>query len=167
MNTRKLARYSIVAALYVVFTNLVPALSFGPLQFRLSEIMTLLAFVDPFYVGPLTLGCAIANIWSPMGIFDIIFGSLASFLALKSMTKVKNLYLASLFPAIFSFIVGLEIVILSKEPINFLVITGQIMLSQFIIVSLLGVQIYKILMKNDYLVGLIKDTNFNKKGIEL
>ncbi len=167
MNSKKITKSAIIIALYVVLTNLVPAFSYGPIQFRVSEIMTLLAFIDPFYVMPLTIGCAVANIWSPFGIFDVIFGTLATYLALRSMTKVKNIYVASIFPSIFSIIIGLEILFLSKEPINFFLVTGQIMLSQIIIVSIIGVQIFKIIMKNNYLMEILKDNKFNKNIVDI
>lgn len=152
MNVNKLVRGAMVAALYAVLTLALPA--YGPLQFRLSEIMTLLAFYNPFYIIPLTLGCAIANIASPFGIIDVIFGSLASFLALTAMSKTKNIYLASLWPAFFSIIIGLEIMFLSTEPINFFLVTGQIMLSQFIVVTIIGVPVIKAFMKNEYIERL-------------
>ena len=77
MKTNKLVRGAMVAALYAISTLTLPA--YGALQFRLSEMMTLLAYFNPFYVIPLTIGCAIANIASPFGIIDVIFGSLGSF----------------------------------------------------------------------------------------
>lgn len=149
MNVNKLVRGAMVAALYAVLTLTLPA--YGPLQFRLSEIMTLLAFYNPFYIIPLTLGCAIANIASPFGIIDVIFGSLASFLALTAMSKTKNIYLASIWPAFFSIIIGLEIMFLSTEPINFFLVTGQIMLSEFVVVTIIGVPVIKAFMKNQYI----------------
>ncbi|MDR7869868.1 MAG: QueT transporter family protein [Tissierellaceae bacterium] len=151
MNTRRLVRGAAVAAIYAVLTLTLPA--YGPLQFRLSEIMTLLAYFDPFYIFPLTLGCAISNIASPFGIFDVIFGSLASFLALTAMSKTKNIYLASIWPAFFSFIIGLEIMFLSTEPVNFFLVTGQIMLSEFVVVTIIGVPVMKFIAKNEH-IGL-------------
>lgn len=156
MSAKKLVRMSLVASLYAVLTYSLPALAYGPLQFRLSEVMTILAFIDPFYVLPLTLGCAIANIASPFGIIDVIVGSMASFLALYSMSKVKNIYLASTFPAIFSILIGLEILVLSSEPINFFLVTSQIMLSEFVVVSIVGVGFYKIIEKNKYMINMLK-----------
>lgn len=152
MNTKRLVRGAAIAAIYAILTLVLPA--YGPLQFRLSEIMTLLAFYNPVYIMPLTIGCAIANLASPFGIIDIIFGSLASFLALTAMSKTKNIYLASIWPAFFSFIIGLQIMFLSTEPVNFFLITGQIMLSQFIVVAIIGVPIMKYLIKKEYL-GLL------------
>lgn len=156
MSAKKLVRMSVVVALYVVLTLALPAMAYGPIQFRLSEVMTLLAFIDPFYILPLTLGCAIANIGSPFGIIDIVIGSLASFLALYSMSKTKNIYIASLFPTLFCILIGLEILFLSNEPINLFLVTGQIMISEFIVVSIIGVSLFKIIEKNDYMMNMLK-----------
>ncbi len=155
MNTKKLAKGATVAAIYVVLTMALPA--YTSLQFRVSEIMVLLAYYNPFYIFPLTLGCALANIASPFGIFDVIFGSLATFLATTCMSKTKNMYLASLWPTFFCFIIGLEILILSAEPVNFFLVTGQIMLSEFIIVTIVGVPVMKKLMKNRSFSKLVLD----------
>ena len=155
MKTNKLVRGAVIAALYALLTMTLPA--YGPLQFRLSEIMTLLAYYNPFYILPLTLGCAIANIYSPFGIVDVIFGSLASFLALTAMSKTKNIYIASIWPAFFSFIIGLEIMLFSTEPVNFFLITGQIMLSELVVVTVIGVPIMKNLMKNEDFNRLIME----------
>lgn len=152
MNSKKITRGAIVVALYVILTNLVPGLSYGPIQFRFSEAMTLLAFLDPFYIWPLTLGVFISNIWSPMGIVDMIFGTAHTFIAVYLMTKTDNIYLASIFPALFSWIIGLEIFLFSPEPLNVFLITGQIMLSEFIIVTIIGVPLFKLLMKNKNLI---------------
>ncbi|HHY13866.1 MAG TPA: QueT transporter family protein [Thermoanaerobacterales bacterium] len=157
MKTNQLVRASIVTALYVILTYSLPSLAYGPIQFRVSEVITLLAYIDSFYIFPLTLGCALANIGSPLGIVDVIFGTLSSFLALYCMSKTKNMFLASLWPAIFSFIIGLEILFLSEVSVNFFIVTGQIMLSQFIIVSIIGVPIFKLIKKNDYLLNMLKD----------
>lgn len=156
MSTKRLVKGGAVASIYVVLTMVLPA--YTALQFRLSEIMTLLAYFNPFYIIPLTLGCAIANIASPFGIVDVIFGSLASFLATTAMSKTKNMYIASLWPAVFSVIIGLEILIFSGQPVNFFLITGQIMLSEIVVVTLIGVPIMKQLMKNKHFEKLVLET---------
>lgn len=156
MSTKRLIRMSIIASLYVVLTYAIQPFAYGPIQFRPSEMMTLLAFIDPFYILPLTLGCAIANIGSPFGIVDVIIGSTASFLAMWSISKTKNIYLASLFPTLFCVFIGLEILIFSGEPINFFLVTGQIMLSEFIVVSIMGVTLFKIMEKNSYIMKVLK-----------
>lgn len=155
MKTNRLVRGAAIAALYAILTLTLPA--YGALQFRISEVMTLLAFFNPFYIIPLTIGCAIANIASPFGLVDVIFGSLASFLALTAMSKTKNIYLASIWPAFFSFIIGLEIMFLSTEPVNFFLITGQIMLSEFVVVTIIGVPLMKFIMRNEYIERLVTE----------
>ncbi len=155
MKTNRLVRGAAIAALYAILTLTLPA--YGALQFRISEVMTLLAFFNPFYIIPLTIGCAIANIASPFGLVDVIFGSLASFLALTAMSKTKNIYLASIWPAFFSFIIGLEIMFLSTEPVNFFLITGQIMLSEFVVVTIIGVPLMKFIMRNEYIEKLVTE----------
>ncbi|MDD7183948.1 QueT transporter family protein, partial [Peptostreptococcus porci] len=63
-DSSSIAKQAMVAALYAVLTWAIPSLSYGPIQFRVSEIMTLLAFYNPQYVIGLTVGCAIANLFS-------------------------------------------------------------------------------------------------------
>ena len=155
MTTNRLVKGAAIAGIYAVITMVLPA--YTAFQFRLSEIMTLLAYYNPFYIIPLTLGCAIANIASPFGIIDVIFGSLASFLAMTLMSKTKNIYLASIWPAVFSLIIGIEIVIFSTEPVNFFLVTGQIMISQLVVVTIIGAPLMKQLMKNKYFKKLILD----------
>lgn len=146
-----LVTQAMIAALYAALTWAIPSLSYGPIQFRVSEILTLLAFFNPQYVVGLTVGCAIANIFSSLGIIDIFVGTLASFLALFAMTKIKNIWIASLMPALSAILIGFEIVLVSPNPsiISFFVITGQIMISQFIVVTVIGVSLFKALMKNN------------------
>lgn len=154
--TRKIIFISLIASLYAALTLSIPGLSYGPLQFRVSEVLVLLAFFDPLYIPALTLGCALANLASPFGLVDVIVGSFASYLSLLMINKSKNIYIASLWPAFFSFIIGLEIYFLSSEPINFMLVTLQIAISEFVVVSILGVGIFKIIESRKDIISLIK-----------
>lgn len=121
---------------------------YGPVQFRYAELLNLLAFYNPVYIPALTLGCFITNTMSPLGLVDMIAGTLHTFISVYAMSKTKNIYLASIMPALFSFIIGLEICAISGTFANFFITTGQIMLSEFIAVSVLGILIFKLLGKN-------------------
>lgn len=147
--TQLMLKQAMVAALYAVLTWALPALAYGPIQFRLSEIMTLLAFFNPSYIIGLTIGCAIANIPSSLGPIDMVVGTLASFLALTAMSRIKNIWIASLMPALFSILIGLEILAISDTEVNFVLITLQIMFSEFVIVTLAGVPLFKVLLRYD------------------
>ncbi len=155
IDAKTITTQAIVAAVYVVLTWSVPAFSYGPIQFRIAEVLTLLAFYNSKYVYGLTIACAIANMISPFGIVDIFFGSLASFIALFMMTKVKNIWLASIMPALSSPIVALVIKLVAKDSKSFWLITGEIMLSEIIIVSIIGVPVIRQIMKNKTLKGYL------------
>ncbi|MDD3946783.1 MAG: QueT transporter family protein [Clostridia bacterium] len=81
LTTKSLTRTAIIAVVYYVVTVAVPALSYGVLQFRVGEALTLMPLVFPESVIGLTLGCFLANITSPFGWPDMLFGSLATMLA--------------------------------------------------------------------------------------
>lgn len=102
-----IARSAITAALYVVLTLLSYPLSYNMIQFRVSELMTLLVWFDPSYIPGLLIGCALANLFGTGGMIDVVFGTLASafaFLLMYFLRKIKNeklsLFLSSLCPAL-------------------------------------------------------------------
>lgn len=142
MKTNKLTLYSMVTALYVLLSLGFAQLSFGPFQFRVSELLNLLAFYHPGFVLPLSLGCAISNFFSPFGLVDVVVGTLHTFVSLKAMSRVKSDVLAALFPGLFAFIIGGEIVMLSEYKLSFFLITGQIMVSEFLL-GLVSVPLYR------------------------
>jgi uncharacterized membrane protein len=78
-----IATSAVIAALYVVLTLPFAQFAFGPIQFRLAEIMVVLPIFTPAAIPGLTLGCFLANLLNPMGpnVIDMIFGSLATLIA--------------------------------------------------------------------------------------
>lgn len=72
---------ALVGAVYAALTMALAPISYGSLQFRVSEVLCVLPFFLPETAIGLFLGCALANTISAAGILDIIFGSLASLLA--------------------------------------------------------------------------------------
>lgn len=163
MNSKNLVKSALIAAVYIALTYVFQSTSFGPIQFRVSEVLNLLAFYNSAYIPGITLGCAIANLSSPFGIVDIFVGGFHTLISLIFMSRSKNIYIASLWPAIFSFIIGLEIVILSNSPMSFAPITLSIMLSEFIICSVISIPVYKILEKNNYIKDNILSRNNSVK----
>ena len=80
LTPRSLCLSAVIAALYAALTLLLAPISYGPIQLRLSEALTLLPIVLPQAVPGLFVGCLIANLYTGM-LTDIIFGSLATLLA--------------------------------------------------------------------------------------
>lgn len=161
MNTKKLTKAAAVASIYVAMTMLLPMLGYGPIQFRISEILTLLAFYNPIYVPAITVGVAISNLASPLGMIDVIFGSLHSLISLWCMSRTKNIWHASLYPALFSFIIGAEIVLFSPEPLSFIAVSLQIMTSELIIVTLIGVPVFKILERHPIFRDIVLNPDYH------
>lgn len=81
LSVRKLAFSAAVAAVYAALTMCLAPISYGAVQFRISEALCILPFFFPYTTWGLYVGCLIANLLSPVGILDIVFGSLATLLA--------------------------------------------------------------------------------------
>lgn len=69
---------AVIAAIYVVLVFVFDYWSFGPIQFRVAEALTILLVFTPAAVPGLFIGCLIANITGGAVIWDIVFGSLAT-----------------------------------------------------------------------------------------
>ena len=78
ISVRDLTVAAVIAALYAATTLLFAAVSYGPVQFRVSEAFTLLPVLFPQAIPGLTLGCLIANLLGSATPWDVIFGTLAS-----------------------------------------------------------------------------------------
>ncbi len=79
---RFLAEAGIIAALYFALTMAAAPISFGPLQIRISEALCVLPFFTPAAIPGLFIGVVLANLaGSPLGLFDVVFGSLATLAA--------------------------------------------------------------------------------------
>lgn len=79
--TLNIAAAGVVAALYVALTFVGHEFSYMSIQCRLSEALTILPVFFPAAIPGLTLGCFIANIVSPAGPWDMLFGTLATLIA--------------------------------------------------------------------------------------
>lgn len=150
MNIKKMTRQSMVAALYVVLTILSEAfgLGYGGLQFRLSEALAILPFFNAEYTIGVTLGCFLANIASTVGVIDMLFGTLATFLVAVIMTKIKNCYIACIVPIFGMIPIALEIYLMMPNPVGFWVLLAQLMASEFVVIYIVGLPIFYILCKN-------------------
>lgn len=78
MRTKYLAEAAVIAAIYAVLTFVLAPISYGAVQVRISEALTVLPFFTPAAVPGLFVGCIAANILSPYGLPDLICGSMAT-----------------------------------------------------------------------------------------
>ena len=101
LTTNRIVKTAIVASIYAALTVGLNPISYGAVQFRLSEVLVLLAFVNADYIVGLTIGCLIANLLGPYGLADIICGTFATFVSayLIYVYKKQICYLGSIFMA--------------------------------------------------------------------
>ena len=80
---RFVALNGLIAGLYVVFTLPFANIAYGPIQFRLAEVLTVFPAFSALTIPGVTLGCFIANLINPnnLGPVDIIGGTLATLIA--------------------------------------------------------------------------------------
>lgn len=135
---KRIALSAMIAALYAGVTILLAPISYGPMQFRVSEALTLLPFCLPEAVPGLFVGCLVANVLGGFGIIDIVFGSLATLTAAWLTSKAPNVWLAAMPPVVINaVIVGTYVGILSDTPI--IVTAAYIGASEAVICYLLGI----------------------------
>lgn len=139
-NVNYLVKAGIIAALYVVLVLVFSFSSFGPIQFRVAEALTILPFFTSAAIPGLFVGCLIANILGGAIIWDTIFGSLATLLAAYLSYKLrKKMWLVPVPPIIInSVVVGILLKYAYGIPDGLLLLMGSVFLGQFVAVFGLG-----------------------------
>ena len=88
-----------IAAIYVVLTFVFAPLSFGEVQVRFAEALTVLPYFTPAAIPGLFAGCLIGNMAGGAIPLDIVFGSVATLLgACGSYALRRQKYLVPLPP---------------------------------------------------------------------
>lgn len=127
MKTRYLTKASLIAAIYIVLTLIqtlpfpLASLTFGPIQLRLAEGLTLLPLVEAAAIPGLFVGCLISNLlisyYSGFGLIDILGGSLVTLIAAYITSKMKNKYLGMIPPVLLNgLIVSIWVSYFTKIP---------------------------------------------------
>lgn len=138
-----------VGAIYAVLTYALAPISYGPVQFRVAEALTLLPVLLPESIPGLFVGCLLANLLGGYGPLDVIFGSLATLAAANFTWRWRhNRYLAALPPVIFNgVIIGIILYVQINAPL--LPTMGYIALGQAGACYVLGLPLMKALDKID------------------
>ena len=158
---------AIIAALYAVLTWILAPISYGAIQFRLSEVLILIAVFNPKFIPALIIGCFIANTTSSLGWYDMLFGTLATTIALIPMIFIKKidisslmkLIIASILPVISNaFIVSIELGIAFDmfQPVVFWYNVLTVGFGEAVVLYLVGVPLFIGLSKNDAIVTLLE-----------
>ena len=164
MNRKKRINYivtgAVIATLYAALTYLcnVFGLAYGPIQLRLSEVLTILPLFTPAAVPGLTVGCFISNIGS-FNVADLLFGTLATLVAailtryLRNV-KIKDLPFFAFLPPIIinAVVIGFEIAVFYLDTKNFLwgflISAFEVGLGQTIVCLCFGIPVYYVIKKS-------------------
>lgn len=90
---------AVIAAIYIALTLVFAPISFGPVQFRISEALCILPFFTPAAIPGVFIGCLLSNLFAGAAFLDIVFGSLATLIgAVGSYGLRRNKWLVCLPP---------------------------------------------------------------------
>lgn len=158
MKMKTLTVNAIIAALYVAVSLAVPVLAYGAIQFRLAEMFNHLIIFDKRYFFGIVAGVFITNIFSPNGIYDVLFGvghsviSLLIVLALIPLVKKDShkMIINTLVFTFTMFIIAYQLVLVLGLPffLTWLTVAGG-----ELAVLLLGIPIF---------IALNKRLNFSR-----
>ena len=153
-NLRFITTAATIAAIYAALTFLGNffGLSYGPIQVRFSEALTILPLFTPAAIPGLTIGCFIANIGS-FNAADMVFGTFATFIAAVLTYYLRNIKvkeipcLSLLSPVIINaFIIGFEIAVLflpeGYSLWGFLISAFEVGLGELVVCFGLGIPFY-------------------------
>ncbi|MGI6752144.1 MAG: QueT transporter family protein [Anaerovoracaceae bacterium] len=150
-----LIQASVIAALYVVLTITLMPISYGFMQVRVSEALTVLPYFTPAAIPGLFIGCLISNALSPYGIVDMICGSGATLLAaLTSYLVRRNKYIVPLPPILYNgLIIGGMLYFVYGVPISLPICMLWVSAGEFLACYLIGMPLLLYLEKRNLFHG--------------
>ena len=139
MKTKTFTKVAMIAAVYTVVTLVLAPVSYGNLQVRLSECLTMLPLIYEPSIWGVTLGCFLSNLigamtgMNPTGYLDALIGTVATFGAAMCTWKLRKLtlrgipVLSILMPVIWNFfLVGAELgfLFMPERPLFGMIFNG-------------------------------------------
>ena len=143
LSPKALATSGVIAALYVALTLLFAPISYGQIQLRISEALTLLPVISRASIPGLFVGCFISTIFGG-SLIDAVFGSLASLLAAILTRRFRQkLWLAALMPVVVNALV-ISLVLWYTSSLSPLISFLTVGAGQAVVCYLLGVPLAKL-----------------------
>ncbi len=149
---RGLVLTGLIAALYVVLTLPFGQIAFGPIQFRIAEVLTLLPFFTPWAIPGVTVGCLLSNLLFST-VWDALFGTLATLIAAWFTYRSKHLLVAPIWPILFNgLIIGTMLTFMIAghfDWIPWLTMMTEVTVSEFIVCFAIGVPFMRTIQRYD------------------
>ena len=158
---RKLTLCAAIAAMYAAITICSAPLSYGLVQFRLSEALVVLCAMEPVIGVGITVGCFLANLFSTVTALDVVVGTAATALACLWTAKCKRFWLLPL-PNILvnAVLVGgmLAFVLFpGNTAMGFAIAAAQVGFGEVTVMYVLGLPLYRFVEKSGLLQQLMED----------
>ena len=147
----------LIAAIYVVLTFVSQSvgLASGAIQFRLSEVLTILPMFTTAAIPGLTIGCVLANLLTGCAVWDVVFGSVATLLGALGthlLRKTNNPYLGCLPPIIANMLIVPAVLMkVYGAPESYWYLMATVGLGEIVCCGVLGVIFYKMIKKRKLL----------------
>lgn len=162
---RKLTLCAVIAALYAVITIITAPLSYGLVNFRLSEALVPLCAMEPVLGIGITLGCFLANLFSTVTALDMVVGTAATALACLWTARCRKTWFLPV-PNILlnALLVGgmLAFVLYPGNlAVGFAVSAAQVAFGEAVVLYGLGMPLYVYLKKIDLFSVLLEGKQAN------
>ncbi len=165
MNNRKkllkLALCAVIAALYAAITILTAPLSFGLVQFRLSEALMVFCAVEPVLGVGITLGCFLANLFSTVTALDAVVGTLATALACLWTSKCRKLWMLPVPTVLLNAVLvgGMLAFVLfpGNVAMGFCIAAAQVGFGELVVMVVLGLPLYQFVKKSNVMQRLFEN----------
>lgn len=149
MKTKFLLQAAVIAATYAALTILLAPFSYGFMQIRVSEALTILPFFTPAAIPGLFIGCLVSNLLSPYGIIDVILGSGATLIAAVGSYLLRSKPILVPLPPVVAnaVIIGAMLYYVYEVPVNLFIIMAWVGLGELIACYLIGYPLLRYLKK--------------------
>lgn len=148
LTTKDTTLIAVIGALYVVLTFIIPVPQYGAIQFRLSEGLNHLVVFNKRYIAAITIGVLIVNMFSPLGMIDMLFGTLQtlvmltlSYYATRHIQHISaKLAISTLINTAMMWVIALELHLFAEAP--FWLTYGWVAAGEFISLTLGAILMY-------------------------
>lgn len=156
INIRRITDNALVAAVYAVLTILLGNFGYGDIQFRIAEILLFLVFFRRDFIVGIVLGTVIANAFSPLLPWDMLFGTLATLIVCGLIAITPKMWPAIVYASVINgLVVGAELYFILGLPFWLSALT--VMIGE-LAVMIVGYVVFIMLRKNKYFSNMIMAT---------
>lgn len=143
-----ISRAALIAAIYALVTYIFEPISYGPVQVRISEALTLLPLIDLAAVPGLFVGCLLANILGGLGLWDICLGSLITLFAAYITSKMPNPFLGAIPPIVLNAL-GVAFYLSKIYSVPYFATALYIGLGEIISVAGIGIPLFYLIQRTN------------------